>query len=64
MNRDFESHFYLFSKSSDFNKKLKEEIDSQLHNFIQKSVSDIDNDKEIKLSKKHYILAKYLNSLL
>ena len=64
MNRDFESQFYLFSKSNDFNKKLKEEIDSQLHNFIQKSVSDIDNDKEIKLSKKHYILAKYLNSLL
>ena len=64
MNRDFESQFYLFSKSNDFNKKIKEEIDSQLHNFIQKSVSDIDNDKEIKLSKKHYILAKYLNSLL
>lgn len=64
MNRDFESQFYLFSKSNDFNKKLKEEIDSQLHNFIQKSVNDIDNDKEIKLSMKHYILAKYLNSLL
>ena len=64
MNRDFESQFYLFSKSNDFNKKLKEEIDSQLHNFIQKSVNGIDNDKEIKLSMKHYILAKYLNSLL
>ena len=64
MNRDFESQFYLFSKSNEFNKRLKKEIDSEFHNFKKISLNDIDNDKEIKLSMKHYILANYLDSLL
>ena len=46
MNRDFESQFYLFSKSNEFNKRLKKEIDSEFHNFKNISLNDIDNDKE------------------
>ena len=39
MNRDFESQFYLFSKSNEFNKRLKKEIDSEFHNFKKISLN-------------------------
>lgn len=64
MNRDFESQFYLFSKSYEFNRRLKMEIDNEQQYFKEMSLKEIDNDIDIKLSFKHYILARYLDSLL
>lgn len=63
-DRDFETQFYLFSKSSKFNMLLEKEIAEEQCNFKEITKSEIERDQDINLTYKHYILSKCLSTLL